>query len=117
MLPSAWPIACRPASGRSCSYSVCRPLGLVESGHGFRGKARAEEPLVVRVQGGEVVGRQILEDAARLAGPAELDEQARECRPMERIPGKLVDRRPNLRLLVGQLATLALEEEPMRSGC
>ena len=32
-----------------------RPLGLVESGNGFRGEARAQEPLVVGVQGGEVV--------------------------------------------------------------
>ena len=92
-----------------------RPLGLVQTGNGLRGEARAQEPFVVRVQGSEVVARQFLEDAARLAGPSELDEQARERRPMERIPGEFIDRRPNLKLLAGQLPTLALEEEAMKS--
>ena len=51
---------------------------------------------------------------ARLPGPSELDEQACERRPMERIPGKFVDRQPNVWLLVGQLPSLALKEEPMK---
>ena len=77
------------------------------------GDADPEQPLAVAVEHPELVSRHLFEDVACLRVTPDVDQETGQCRPVERVPRKLVDRRSHGRQLLADPTLLATEQEPL----
>ena len=98
--------------GRRARDGVQRAAERLSVGH-VAGQTGAQQPLVVGIEHGESVPRELTHHRPRLVGPAEVGQQAGKRRPVQRIPRKFLDGGTHVRLELGQAALLPAQEEPM----
>jgi hypothetical protein len=90
--------------------------GVAEERARFTGKAHPEKPFVVAIEHVESAGRDLSEHRSSLDITSDVDQQADERGAVDRIPGEIVDRGAEGRLLFGDPALGAAQQEPLKTS-
>ena len=90
---------------------------VAEQGACFAGQADLEQPFAVAVEHREFVASDLPECLARLRLTTDVDQHARQRRPMDRIPREVIDRSPDDRQFLPDPTLFATKQEPLHATC